>query len=87
MVTRCVQEHTNTIRRFQFVSLQEAAAYVAKSEKPGGAPPQQEATTVQPSLDWSLILESLDLTPHQSKVHSPVWNSIFLLGTAAQYSL
>jgi hypothetical protein len=24
------QEHTNTIRRFQFVSLQEAAAYVAK---------------------------------------------------------
>ena len=25
-----LQEHTNTIRRFQFVSLQEAAAYVAK---------------------------------------------------------
>lgn len=36
-VTKAVlptQEHTNTIRRFQFVSLQEAAAYVAKvSEK------------------------------------------------------
>ena len=27
---RFLQEHTNTIRRFQFVSLQEAAAYVAK---------------------------------------------------------
>ncbi len=50
------------------MSLQEAAAYVAKSEKPGGAAPRQEAAAAQPSLEWPLILESLELTPHQSKV-------------------
>lgn len=68
-----LQEHTNTIRRFQFVSLQEAAAYVAKADKPdqrGG--PQQEITAAQPSMPWSLILEFLELTEHQRKVRIAV---------------
>lgn len=72
-----MQEHTNTIRRFQFVSLQEAAAYVAKAEKPGdrGAP-AQEITAAQPSLPWSLILESLDLTEQQRKSLAAARNTV-----------
>ncbi len=66
------------IRRFQFVSLQEAAAYVATSERPGrAAAPQQSAAAAaaQPSLDWALILESLELTPHQTKARCDLKNS------------
>ncbi len=64
-----MQEHTNTIRRFQFVSLQEAAAYVAKAEKPDQrGQPAPEGVTAQPSLDWPLILDSLELTKQQRKV-------------------
>ena len=121
MLLLLLQEHTNTIRRFQFVSLQEAAAYVAKvrgtvlcamsgslcttcfscamehcccfvgassfqhfmtgsnllrgaqAEKPDqrGAQ-QQELTAAQPSMPWSQILESLELTEHQRKVRSQI---------------
>lgn len=78
------QEHTNAIRRFQFVSLQDAAAYIAKSDKPDRldksdkedaahrmtslTSQQQQAVVGKPTLEWSVILESLQLTSHQRKV-------------------
>lgn len=51
---------------------------MAKAEKPGdrGAP-AQEITAAQPSLPWSLILESLDLTEHQRKVRHACSAALF----------
>lgn len=67
-----MQEHTNAIRRFQFVSLQEAAAYIAKSDRTEKGQnvtplPTQDQQLARPTLEWPVILESLQLTPHQRK--------------------
>lgn len=82
-----MQEHTTATRRYQFLSLQEAAAYISKSDtsdvsdEPGmsdskqSAPPlpvepaqqQQVVLAAVPTLEWSVILDSLQLTDHQRK--------------------
>ena len=66
------------ISSFQPFMIGSAVLRGAQAEKPDqrGAQ-QQELTAAQPSMPWSQILESLELTEHQrnvcSQIHGPPW--------------